>query len=98
MNCSLTNLIAANAGVGFPITDRLRFDADLWNASLDEEDADGDDYLGTEIDLKLTYKLTDNLEWMVKGAYLFAGDATSPVGADNTENPIEFGTRMFFKF
>jgi hypothetical protein len=95
---SLTNLIAANAGVGFPITDKLRFDADLWSAYLDKEDADGDDYLGTEIDLMLTYKLTKNLEWMVKGAYLFAGDATSPVGKHNTEDPIEFGTRLFFKF
>ncbi|PKN04388.1 MAG: hypothetical protein CVU74_07155, partial [Deltaproteobacteria bacterium HGW-Deltaproteobacteria-9] len=32
------------------------------------------DKYGTEVDLTFKYKLFDNLEYMIGGAYLFAGD------------------------
>lgn len=95
---AISNLMAANVGVGFTAMDKVKVNLDLWYASLVEEDADGDDDLGTEIDLKLTYPLIENMKLELVGAYLSAGDATSPVGADNDGDPLEFGTRISFSF
>jgi len=94
---AVTNLLAANVGVGFSLGADLTLDADVWYAALAEENAAGNDKLGTEIDLKLTYKLVDNLKIEVVGAYLFADDATTG-GGDNAEDPIEIGTRLSLAF
>jgi hypothetical protein len=95
---AISNLMAANLGVGFTAMEKVKVDLDLWYASLVEDDADGDDALGTEIDLKLTYPLIENMKMELVAAYLSAGDATSPVGADNDGDPLEFGTRISFSF
>jgi len=94
----ITNILAMNVGIGYKISDALSLTVDLWNASLAEEDADGDTALGTEIDLKLTYKLIENMKIEVIAASLAAGDATSQDGADNDGNPVEIGTRLSFSF
>lgn len=44
------------------------------------------DALGQEIDLKATYKIFDNLSYMIGGAYFFTGDYFK---ADNAANSIE---------
>ena len=90
------NIMAANIGVGFKVSDALKITADLWHAKLAESDAKGNDVLGTEIDLVLTYSLMKNLTLDVVGAYLFAGDAT--YGGTNSANPYEIGTRLSFSF
>jgi hypothetical protein len=90
------NIVAANIGVGFKVSDALKITADLWHAKLAEKNAAGDDVLGTEIDLVLTYSLMKNLTLDVVGAYLFAGDAT--YHGSNSENPYEIGTRLSFSF
>jgi hypothetical protein len=95
---AISNLMAANLGVGFSAMDKVKVDLDLWFANLVEENAAGDDALGTEIDLKLTYPLIENMKMELVAAYLSAGDATSPVGADNDGDPLEFGTRISFSF
>jgi hypothetical protein len=92
----ISNIMAANIGVGFKVSDALKITADLWHAKLAEDDAKGNDVLGTEIDLLITYSLMKNLTLDVVGAYLFAGDAT--YGGSNSENPYEIGTRLSFSF
>ena len=92
----ISNVMAGNVGMTFKAGD-VKLSADIWYASLAEEDGNGNDDLGTEVDLKLTYKLVDNLNLDLIGAYLFAGDATTG-GGDDTEDPYEIGTRLSFKF
>jgi len=89
----ISNIWAGNVGVKFKPMDKLTLGADLWYASLAEENALGDDELGTEIDLKLTYGLMDNLNLDLVVAYLAAGDATIA-----EDDPIEFGARLSLKF
>jgi hypothetical protein len=89
---AVSNLMAANLGVGFTAMEKVKVAADLWFANLVEENAAGDDELGTEIDLKLTYPLIENMKLELIGAYLSAGDATGD------DDPIEFGTRISFSF
>ena len=90
------NIMAANIGVGVKATDSLNIKADLWHAKLAESNAAGDDVLGTEIDLVLTYSLMKNLNLDLVGAYLFAGDAT--YSGANDANPYEIGARLSFSF
>jgi len=92
----ISNTQAANIGVGFKATDKLTFTADLWYARLAESNAAGDNVLGTEIDVKVTYALLKNLQLDVVGAYLFAGDATYKGTADS--NPTEIGAQLSFSF
>jgi hypothetical protein len=89
---AISNIMAANIGIGSKVTDNLKLTADLWYAVLVEEDADGNDDLGTEFDLVLTYKLMDNMNLDLVAAYLSAGDATGD------EDPLEIGTRLSFSF
>jgi hypothetical protein len=89
---AISNIMAMNVGIGFKISDTLSLTVDLWNATLAEENAAGDKDLGTEIDLKLTYKLIENMKIEVVAAQLTAGDATGD------QDPLEFGTRLSFSF
>ena len=92
----ISNIMAANIGVDFAPTDKLKLTADLWYAKLVEEDANGKDVLGTEIDLKASYELVEGLNMDVIAAYLFAGDATYD-GA-NDADPYELGMQLSLKF
>jgi len=92
----ISNITAANLGVGFKASDKLSFAFDLWYAKLEERDAKNNDALGTEIDLKMTYSLMKNLNLDVVAAYLFVGDATY-TGA-NDKDAYEVGTRLSFSF
>lgn len=92
----ISNIMAANIGVGFKATDKLSFKVDLWYAKLAEENAKGDDVLGTEVDVRMTYQLMKNLNLDVVGAYLFAGDATYKGTGDS--NPYELVTQLSFRF
>lgn len=93
---AIFNTMAVNAGVTVKPMDKLTVKADVWFAQLVEKDftANGEDELGTEVDLVATYNIMDNLNLDLVGAYLFAGDATG--GGD--EDPYELGTRLSFSF
>ena len=93
----ISDIMAINLGVTVKPMPKLSLTADLWYAALAEDNAAGDDVLGTEIDLIATYKLMDNLNLDVVGAYLFAGDATTNNSTDDAD-PYEFGTRLSFGF
>jgi len=88
----ISNIWAANIGVKAPVGERWTLGADLWYASLAESDILGNDELGTEVDVKATYKVFDNMSLDLIGAYLFAGDATGD------EDPVEIGARLSLKF
>jgi len=92
----ISNIMAANIGVGFKATDTLKFTFDLWHAKLAEDDAKGNDTLGTEIDFRMTYALMKNLNLDLVAAYLFAGDATFT--GTNDKDAYEVGAMMSFSF
>ncbi len=92
----ISNIKAANIGIGLKASDKLSFKADLWHARLAENNALGNDTLGTEIDLRMTYALLKNLNLDLVAAYLSAGDATYK-GA-NSSNPYEVGAQLSFSF
>jgi hypothetical protein len=87
----ITNIIAANVGVGLKLSDKLSVGADLWYAMLAEE-VDGEDELGTEVDLSAKYTIVEGMSLDVVGAYLFAGDATGE------DDPMEIGARFSISF
>jgi hypothetical protein len=93
----ISNVWAVNLGATFKLTDKLSLTPDVWYANLAEEDENGEDELGTEFNLKATYKLMENLNLDVVGAYLLAGDATSENG-DNENDPYLIGTRLSLSF
>jgi len=105
----ISNTMAANIGVTVKPMDKLTITADLWYAKLVEENVYGEDYLGTEVDLKVSYKLVEGLTLDIVGAYLFAGDATERPrytatytagggNGKNETNPFEFGTQLSLSF
>jgi hypothetical protein len=74
-----------NAFVGFNPTPKLNVEASVsvaqydakktWNAARTAQTEIVSDKIGTEIDMTATYKIYDNLSYMVGGGYIFAGDA-----------------------
>ncbi len=92
----ISNIMALNVGVGFKVSEKLSIGADLWYAKLAEDNAAGEDYLGTEIDLNASYELIEGLNVDLIAAYLFAGDATYK--GSNDSNPYELGTQFSISF
>ncbi len=91
----ISNIMAANIGTTLEPMEKITVDLDLWYARLAEK-ADEKDYLGTEIDVKITYELLEDLNLEVIAAYMFAGDAT--YHGENSANPFEIGTKLSFEF
>jgi len=92
----ISNIMAANLGATFGVGEKLSLTADLWYAQLVEDDAAGNNDLGTEIDLKAKYELVEDLNLEVIAAYLMAGDATYDGSSD--ADPYELGARLSLKF
>ncbi len=87
-----TNIMAGNIGVTYTLMDTIKLKGDLWTAVFPEDNAAGEDYLGTELDLKATYAVLPGLNLDLVAAYLFAGDATE--GASDSADPYELGARI----
>ena len=86
------NSIIYNAFVGFNPTPKLNVEANLTYATVDKTQLSAtteavSKNLGTEIDITATYKIYDNLTYMVGAGYLWAGDywkgANSAAQVDN---------------
>jgi hypothetical protein len=99
---NIRNVWAANLGTTIKPMDKLKVTLDVWYASLVENDVlEGDDELGTEVDLIITYEIVQNLNLDLVGAYLFAGDATTRSAADlgiDDADPYEIGARLSLSF
>ncbi|MBN2282492.1 MAG: hypothetical protein JXO48_01240 [Deltaproteobacteria bacterium] len=93
----ISDIMAVNLGATAKPMDKLSVTLDLWYATLAEDDANGEDDLGTEVDLIVTYNLMENLNLDFVAAYLFAGDATTGKAKDDA-NPYEIGTRLSLSF
>ena len=80
--------------------DKLTINPEIWYAKLDEDNASGDDTLGTEVDLTVTYKLVEGMNLELIGAYLFADDAfiDGAPGQENEEDAYEYGMRLSLSF
>jgi len=92
----ITNIMAANIGTTFKPVKDFSITFDIWYAKLVEKDANNEDYLGTEVDLVLSYELVKGLKLDLIGAYLFRGEATYK--GLNEANPYEVGTQLSLSF
>jgi hypothetical protein len=75
-NSSKLNVIIYNAFVGFNPMPKLNIEAAVTYADVDKIPAGvtRDKNLGTEFDVKATYKIYDSLSYMVGAGYLWTGD------------------------
>jgi hypothetical protein len=73
------NSIIYSVYAGFNPTPKLNVETNLIYATVDKKQLSAttsavSDKLGTEVDIKATYKIYDNLSYMVGAGYLWAGD------------------------
>lgn len=92
----ISNIWAANIGTTITPMEKLTIDFDIWYAQLAEDDANGEDELGTEVDVRAAYELFDNLTFEVVAGYLFAGDGT--YSGDDDVDPYMLGTGLTLEF
>ncbi len=93
----IADLMAVGFGATMKPMDKLSLTGDLWYAQLAEDNANGDNDLGIEIDLIASYSLLDNVTVDAVFAYLVAGDATTGASSDDAD-PIEAGVQLSFGF
>jgi hypothetical protein len=92
-----SNVWFVNIGASINPMEKLKLTGDLYYAALPEDDVNGEDTLGVEVDLVATYQLVEGLSIDLVGAYLFADDAVS-VDGQNEDDPWEVGTRLQISF
>jgi hypothetical protein len=90
----ISNIMAGNIGVSTKVMEKVKLGFDVWYAQLAEDNAAGEDKLGTEFDLTATIPIVDKLNLDLVAAYLLADDATG--GGD--EDPMEFGAQLSLAF
>jgi len=83
------------AGYDLPLSDRLNCSANLgvaWNdTNHPGEDRNSNQFLGTEINAELVYKVVENVTLSARGAYVFLGDFYKDVATNGTpEDPYDF--------
>lgn len=93
----ITDLMAFNLGASFNITKTWTAKFDFWNINLAEDNAVGDKDIGNEISLKFKGKLAQNLDVLLVGAYMFAGDAFNG-GVANEADPFELAMMLSISF
>jgi len=104
LGSAISNAIIGGLGGSYKLLPDLKFSADIWMAYAADSiymptTNSNSDYYGTELDLKLTYTIVDNLKIDLVGAYLWAGDAiTKSLSATGNANPIEIGTQLSLAF
>jgi hypothetical protein len=97
--------MAANLGVTVKPMDKLKVAVDAWYVSYAEDRAyinqagakEEESYIGTELNLVLTYEVVKGLNLDLIGAYMFAGDALTRDNP-NDADPYEVGTRLTLSF
>jgi len=69
------NLVLYNAYAGYNVTPRLNFETAITSLNADKQPTGyTSKSYGTELDLKCTYKIFDNLTYMVGTGYMWTGD------------------------
>jgi hypothetical protein len=104
LGTQISNAIIGGIGGSYKLIQDLKFSADLWYAQAADSvymptTRSNSDSYGTELDLKVTYMLVDNLKLDLVGAYLWAGDIIAKSSsAANSANPIEIGAQLSLAF
>ena len=70
----IDNVILGQLYAGYKPIPKMNIKASVTYAKADETVTGQDDEYGTEVDVIASYKIFDNLEYMVGAAYFFAGD------------------------
>ena len=88
-NSNKQNLWAYNLFAGYNVTPKLNIDAQLWYLQADKAPRVGalefvSKTYGTEFDITATYKIYDNLSYMVGAGYFWTGDYFKGTNAANT--------------
>ncbi len=95
---TISNIVAFNLGGSYVVSEDLSLTGDVWFAQHAETNQlVTEEPLGTEIDLRVDYKLNEDLNLTVVGAYLFADDATN-MGAEDETDVFEIGMQLSFAF
>jgi len=80
---TMTNAWLYQAYAGYAVNPKLALLASYTYAKVDEQGTNLDDDIGTEFDITATYKVMDNLEYMVGFGYFWAGDYFKAATATN---------------
>ena len=95
---ALSNIAACNLGFSYKFTSALKLTGDVWYATLAEKTPSlPEKELGTEVDLRVDYRLNENTLLSATAAYLFAGDATTYEVEDDSD-PWLIGMRFLYTF
>jgi hypothetical protein len=98
----IADILAVGLGGSVTPMEKLTIGLDIWYAQYAEDQQDGadvDDKLGTEVDFSVKYTLIEDLTLQAVAAYLFADDGTDPTGNNNdTANPFELGAQLSLSF
>ncbi|MCK9365170.1 MAG: hypothetical protein M0P74_16410 [Syntrophales bacterium] len=98
-NTTKNNMILFNAFGSYKLTPKVELGAALTYAKKDKVAAGWDKDMGTEFDVTATYKLYDNLTYMVGAGYLFAGDYfKSGVAAAKVDNDYILMNKLTLNF
>ncbi|MHB8829427.1 MAG: porin family protein [Syntrophales bacterium] len=88
-----------NLYADYKVTPKFSLGAALTYAKADEVPAGWDSDYGTEFDVTATYKLYDNLTYMVGAGYLFTGDYYKGLnGAGKTDNDYILMNKLTLNF
>ena len=99
----ISNRIIGNIGATFKVLPNLEVAADLWYAKTAEDvmltNGQYGDTLGTELDIVVSYAITEELKLDLVGAYLWADDVVNKaIYTSNAANPYEFGVQLSLEF
>lgn len=93
---AISDMMNFNLGTTFATGKSLKWKIDWWNINLAEDDAVGNKDIGNELSVKATWKVIKNLDLLMVGAYMIAGDAFY-AGTDDA-NPYELAAQLSLKF
>lgn len=93
----ISDLLAVNLGTSFNLTKTWNAKFDYWWINLAEDNAAGDKDIGNEVSLTFKGKLVQNLDVLLVGAYMFAGDAFNK-GVANDKDPFELAAQLSISF
>jgi hypothetical protein len=88
-----TNVWMIGGAAKYNIVKSVQIQGDIWYSELAEG---AEKALGTEVDLKLTWKLANKLKFEAVGAYLFAGNGF--YNGANEADPWELGCQLSLSF
>jgi len=94
-------VVFLSTGYDFPLSDKLNCSANLGFAWTDTNRTgdNGNQFLGTEINAELAYKVVDSITLSARGAYVFLGDFYKNVATNGTpDDPYDFKLLAKYSF